>query len=201
MQIVLQDQVGHCPAEIPPRRVVAPQGQPQTTVIIRLVVDGQQQVEAVEQEMAAPRGRIQNPQLTRITFHAFTFHALTFDEIPALLRQPRLSAPHLPPQPAQGVVRQECHHVARRVELVAKGQLVAVARRAGEPASLFAQFSRSEELVDPPDGLILGPGRFQGRIVEQSQHLLQARLRRKEDRGGQGSVEERAQRLAQVIGE
>ena len=107
----------------------------------------------------------------------------------------------MPPQPAQGVVGQEGDDVARGVELVAEGQLVAVARRAGGLAGLIAQFGRGEELVDPADGLVLGPGRLQLRGVEEGQHLLQARLGRKQDRGGQGAVEEHAQGLAQVVEE
>jgi hypothetical protein len=200
VQVVLQNQSRHRPPKLFPVRKIPLQCRPQVRVVVRLVVDDQQQLETIEQKVTAAAARVEDAQQTRIalfTFHVFTFHAIThyvitFHEIPALLGQDGISPPHLPPQPAQCVIGQEGHHVARRVELVAEGQFVAVARCAGGLARLFAQFGRGEILVDPADGLVLAPHRLQRRVVEQVQHLPQTRLAGEEDRGGQRPVKEHA---------
>jgi hypothetical protein len=98
-------------------------------------------------------------------------------QVLAALAQAGLPAGGVEPQPPQGVVDQELHHVARREELVAHRQLAAVARRLAGIAHRLALFLGVEVLVDPADGFVLGPQRLDVGIVDQVQHLQQRRPR------------------------
>src|SRR5262245_55477729 len=61
-------------------------------------------------------------------------------QVAALIFELRFTFGHLVPDASQRVIGQEFDYVARREELVAHGQLAAVARRGGFVAHLFALF-------------------------------------------------------------
>ena len=79
------------------------------------------------------------------------------DEVAALLGEAGLAFGHLIPDAAEGVVGEELDDVARGEELVAHGELAGVARGGGGVAHGFALFLAVPVLVDPADGLVLGP--------------------------------------------
>ena len=82
------------------------------------------------------------------------------DEVAAPLRRAGLALRHLVPDAAQRVVGEELDDVARREELVADGQLAAVARRGGFLAHLLPLGVVVEVLVDPANRLVLAPERL-----------------------------------------
>ena len=91
----------------------------------------------------------------------------TADEVAALLLELGFAPRHLIPDAAQRVVGEELDDVARREELVADGQLAAVARRGGFLAHLLPLRWIVEILVDPADRLVLAPERLRARVVEE----------------------------------
>ena len=91
-------------------------------------------------------------------------------QIRAEVHQDRRTAAHLVPDAPERVVRQELHHIAWREELVAHGELAAVARGLALGAHLLALVVAVEVLVDPADGFVLGPD---GREVRRVQHRQQ----------------------------
>src|SRR5207247_410028 len=66
-------------------------------------------------------------------------------------------AVHLKPRSPERVVDQKLDDVARREELIANGQLAAVARSLALLAHPFAFVARVEELVHPSYRLVLTP--------------------------------------------
>src|SRR5262245_57590827 len=79
------------------------------------------------------------------------------DHVVAPVNEHRLHAAHLVPDATECVVREELDHVTRREELVADGQLAAVAWRLARLAHLPALILAVKELVDPAYGLVLAP--------------------------------------------
>ena len=96
-------------------------------------------------------------------------------EVLAELGETRLFAVHLQPDAAERVVDEKLDDVARREELVAHGQLAAVARRLALVAHLLALFAAIEELVDPADRLVLAPDPRQLGGVQDGQQRLERR--------------------------
>ena len=82
----------------------------------------------------------------------------------------RLALHHLVPGATQGVVGQELDHVAGREELVAYGELTAVARGVAFSTHFLPLILAIEVLVDPADGFVFGPyvGKF--RLPEDIEH-------------------------------
>jgi len=98
-------------------------------------------------------------------------------QIPAPVLEGGLALAHLVPYTAEGIVGKELDHVSGSVELIPEGKLVRVARSLAFPSRLVAQFLGREVLVDPSDGLILGPDSRESPVVYQIQHLVQHPLR------------------------
>ena len=114
--------------------------------------------------------RIENAHVARVLPRAWLSRLISrSDEVLAELGELRLLAVHLQPQPAECVVDEELHDVARSEELVAHGQFAAVARRLALVAHLLALFAAIEELVDPADRLVLAPNPRQIGSVEDAQ--------------------------------
>ena len=108
--------------------------------------------------MPGAAGGIEDAQVARILPRAWPDRLVSgAHEVLAELGETRLSAVHLQPDAAERVVGEELDDVARREELVADGQLAAVARRLALVAHLLALFAAIEELVDPADRLVLAP--------------------------------------------
>ena len=95
------------------------------------------------------------------------------DEVTALVGEAGLAFGHLIPDAAEGVVGEELDDVARGEELVAHGELAGVARGGGGVAHGFALFLAVPVLVDPADGLVLGPDAFHRFLVEEIQELFE----------------------------
>ena len=68
-----------------------------------------------------------------------------------------LATHHLVPSASEGVVGQEPNHISRCEELVANGQLSAIARRLALGAHLAAFIVAVEVLVNPTDGFVFDP--------------------------------------------
>ena len=107
-----------------------------------------------------------------------------------LLGEHRLRAAHLVPDAPERVVGEELDDVARREELVAHGQLAAVARRLALLAHLPALVLAVEELVDPADGLVLAPHAGELGGVQDLEELLEGRALRPEHARRIAPVEE-----------
>lgn len=90
-------------------------------------------------------------------------------QVAALLLQTCVPPTHFIPDAAEGVVGEELDDVARGEELVAHGELAGVARGGGGVAHGFALLLAVPVLVDPADGLVLGPEGERGVVdaVEQ----------------------------------
>ena len=112
------------------------------------------------------------------------------DHVLALLGEHGRGATHFVPDAAERVVGEELDDVARREELVAHSQLVAVARRLALLAHLAALVLPVEELVDPADGLVFAPhaGEFGG--VHDLEELLERGALGPEHARGIAPVEE-----------
>ena len=95
------------------------------------------------------------------------------DEVAALLGEAGLAFGHLIPDAAEGVIGEELDDVARGKELVAHGELAGVARSGGGVAHGFALFFAVPVLVDPADGLVLGPDVGQIRVVDFLQKIIE----------------------------
>ncbi|MPN23077.1 hypothetical protein SDC9_170462 [bioreactor metagenome] len=98
------------------------------------------------------------------------------DEIATLFLEGCLALTHLVPDAPQCVVGEELDNVPRREELVADSQLPAVPRSLGGIPHGFAFFGRVEVLVDPSDGLVLGPEVRQFRLVQFGEDVFDAAL-------------------------
>ena len=120
-------------------------------------------------------------------------------QVLAALAQASLTAGGVEPQPAEGVVDQELHHVAGGEELVAHRQLAAVARRLAGVAHRLALFLGVEVLVDPADGLVFGPQRLDLGVVDQRQQRQERRLAREQPPLGRVAVEQAGQVLGQLV--
>ncbi|MGE0682724.1 MAG: hypothetical protein AB7P69_17705 [Candidatus Binatia bacterium] len=102
------------------------------------------------------------------------------NHIAALVLQLGVAFAHLIPDAAQRVVGKKLDDVAWSKELVAHGQLAAVARRRGLVAHLFPFGGVVVILIDPADGLILNPQRLQVGRVKELQQFQQRRFAGKE---------------------
>ena len=108
--------------------------------------------------MPGAAGRVEHAQVARVLLRARRELLVGLaDQVLAPLGERGLRAAHLVPDAAERVVGEELDDVARREELVAHGQLAAVARRLALLAHLPALVLAVEELVDPADGLVLAP--------------------------------------------
>jgi len=182
-----------------------------------------QQVEGVEQEMARSAGRVEDAQIPRVLLRSVLDVYRTLEQlllgkvgfvilfggslftrteedfvrpphqITASILENRVSLAHLVPDAPQRIVREELHDVARGEELVADRQLPAVPRSLGRIPHGFAFFGRVEILVDPADGLVLGPEVRQFRLVELGEDVFHAALRGEHRRLGRHPVEQNAQ--------
>ena len=125
----------------------------------------------------------------------------TADQVAALLLEPGLALGHLIPDTAEGVVGEELDDVARGEELVADGQLAAVARRGGFLAHLLPLGGVVVILVDPADGFVLGPEGIEVGGVEEVEQVQQGGLAGEEQTLGRAAVEEHAEIDGQFIEE
>lgn len=112
----------------------------------------------------------------------------------AAFREPR-ARPHLREEPAQAVVREELHDIARSEELVEHGQLERVPRCRGGVAQELPLLAGRGVLKNPPERLVFFPDFRKFRRVEFRQNSLQAGLGGEHD--GLGTVwgEEQAEIL------
>src|SRR5690606_24949675 len=119
------------------------------------------------------------PQIARILLRAWgELFAGLADHVLARACKARLAVAHLVPDAAEGVVGEELHHVARREELVAHGQLPAVARRLALLAHLSPLVLSVEELVHPADGLVLTPHAGELGRIQDLEELVERRALR-----------------------
>jgi hypothetical protein len=116
------------------------------------------EIKGVEQEVPAAAGGVEHAQIPRV-FPGARAEGLAglADQVLAPLGEGGVGVAHLVPDAPEGVVGEELDNVARREELVAHGQLAAVARRLALLAHRLALGLAVEELVDPADGLVLLP--------------------------------------------
>ncbi len=112
------------------------------------------------------------------------------EEVLAGVFQGGLALAHLIPRTPEGVVHEELHHIARGEELVADGELPAVARGLGGIAHGLALFLGIEILVDPADGLVFRPEHCQVAMVDLGQELQEGGLPGEESAHGGIAVEE-----------
>ena len=119
------------------------------------------------------------------------------DQIPAALIQSGLAFPHLVPDAPEGVVGEELDHIAGREELVTERELVGVARGLVLLARLIPEFLRGEVLIDPADGLVLGPDTVEVLTIDEGKHLIEHALRRVDAVGRVVGVEEDADFLGE----
>ena len=169
VKVVLKDERRRRTSEVREVRVVVSQ-RPAGRVAARarclgrpgLFVDRQEKVEAVEQEVAGAAGRIEDAQVTRVLPLARS-RLLLFapHEVTAPLGEIAAITVHLEPRPPKRVVHEKLDDVSGREKLVANGQLATVARRLGSTLLGVPHgcpfFLGIEELVNPPDGLVLSP--------------------------------------------
>ena len=106
---------------------------------------------------------------------------------------------HLVPDAAERVVGQELDDVARREELVAHGELAAVARGRGFGAHLAALVLAVEVLVDPADGLVLLPDRGELGVVQDREEIGERLAPGPEQARGIAPVEEHADLAAELV--
>ena len=88
------------------------------------------------------------------------------DQVSADLGERRPALAHLVPETPETVVGQKFDDIARGEELIADGQLTAVARGTGRLAHRLALFLTIEVLVDPSDGLVLAPDVGEGLNID-----------------------------------
>ena len=122
-------------------------------------------------------------------------------QIRAAVDEGGLATAHLVPGAAERVVHQEFDHVAGRVELVAEGQLVGVARRRAFLARYVALLLGRVVLVDPADRLVVLPYGAQLVAVDQRKHLRQVGVAGKEAVGRVGRREEEWDLLGEALAE
>ena len=183
-------------------------------------IDGDQEIEAIKQEMARAAGGVQDPDIARVlpeavgnenrlsqqfflrqALMAFRGRRRSFalgekdlvrssNHVTALFAELRASLPHLVPGAAQRIIGEELNDISGREELVADGQLAAVARGGGGVAHGAALVLAVEILVDPADRLVLAPDARQLRSVEDIQQVEQGLPARPEQRGRVAAVEQ-----------
>ena len=100
---------------------------------------------------------------------------------------------------AERVVDEELHDVARREELVAHGQLAAVARRLALVAHLLALVAAVEVLVDPTDRLVLAPDARELWVVEDREQLVERLPPRPDQARRITAIEEDPDLLADLV--
>jgi hypothetical protein len=120
-------------------------------------------------------------------------------KILAIVSEGGVAAGPVEPLPAERVLDQELHHVAWGEELVADRELAAVARSPRLLPHPPALLGRVEVLVDPADGLVLGPERRQVGGIEQCKQLQQCGLAREQPRVWGVSIEQQRQILRELV--
>src|SRR5581483_3999422 len=145
---------------------------------VRLLVDRQQEIEGVEEEVAAAARRVEYMEGAWILLCARReCLAGLANHILAPLAEVRVRTTHFVPDSTECVVGEELDDVAWREELVADRQLSAVAGRlalAHFPALVLAV----EELVNPPDRFVLAPYLSEFACVQDFKELLKRRALR-----------------------
>src|SRR5690554_6428897 len=116
-----------------------------------LPVEFPQEVEGIEPEVPGAAGGVEQLDGARLAQACGRLGLLgrLYQQELAAPAQPGLPSPPVEPESPERVVDQELHHITRGEELVAHGQLAAVAWRLGGLAHRFALFLRVEVLVDP----------------------------------------------------
>ena len=119
-----------------------------------------EEIEAVEKEVPDPQAGSRIRRSRGSSSHGYhVARRRSSHQVLAAARKRAVFAVHLEPDAPERVVGEKLDNVAGREELVADGELAAIARRLALLAHLRALVAAVEELVHPADGLVLAPHR------------------------------------------
>ena len=140
--------------------------------------------------MPRAAGRIQDPQIPWVFPLPRLARRPIAQQVRAALGERRRAAAHLKPGPTKGIVGQELDDVPRREELIAHRELPAIPRSLAlvpHPSPLLAG---AEELVNPPERLVVVPDLGEVGRVDQREQLDHRLLPRPVERGLVPPIEE-----------